>query len=49
MPDLRLTEAQAERLWGLDTLRCQALLETLVETAFLKRTGAGAYVRADAG
>ena len=49
MPDLRLTRAQVERLWGLDTLGCEALLEALVETEFLKRTGEGAYVRADAG
>jgi hypothetical protein len=38
MPGLRLNVAQAQRLWGLDALRCQAVLETLVETGVLACT-----------
>jgi hypothetical protein len=46
MPGLILTEAQAQRLWALDDRTCRLVLAILVERAFLKRTGAGAYVRA---
>ena len=42
MPGMRLTEAQARRLWNLDTASCQALLSTLVEDQFLFRTRDGA-------
>ena len=44
MPGLRLTIAQAQRLWGLDHTVCDALLGTLVETKFLFRTRDGAFV-----
>ena len=47
IPGLRLTKRQVERLWGLDTLTCEALLGALVETGFLRRTQSGAYVRED--
>ena len=47
MPGLRLTSAQASRLWGLDTATCQRLLRTLVESQFLARTPDGRYRRAD--
>lgn len=45
MPGLRLTEAQARRLWGLDAVTCSALLDTLVDTRFLIRTRDGAFMR----
>jgi len=45
MPGLRLTPAQARRLWGLDRELCDALLATLVEANFLSQTRDGAYVR----
>ena len=45
MPGLRLTEAQARRLWGLDTATCAALLEALIAARFLFRTRDGAYMR----
>jgi hypothetical protein len=48
MPGLRLTEAQARRLWGLDAAVCSALLDTLVASNFLFRTRDGAFMRADA-
>lgn len=47
MPGLRLTTAQAQRLWGLDRAVCDSLLGTLVEAKFLFRTRDGAFVRAD--
>jgi hypothetical protein len=49
MPGLHLTKSQVQRLWGLDTPTCEALLDVLVELRFLRRTRAGAYVRADSG
>ena len=47
MPGLRLTAAQAQRLWGLDRAACDALLSALVEAKFLFRTRDGAFVRSD--
>src|SRR5262249_17214506 len=47
MPSLRLTEAQARRLWGLDAAYCDALLATLVEAKFLFRTRDGAFMRVE--
>jgi hypothetical protein len=35
MPGLRLTCRQAQRLWGLDQLVCEALLAALVDVRFL--------------
>jgi hypothetical protein len=43
MPGLRLTPAQAQRLWGLDRESCQALLGALVEAEFLFKTQDGAF------
>lgn len=47
MPGLRLTEAQARRLWGLDAASCAALLGALVDARFLFRTRDGAFMRFD--
>jgi hypothetical protein len=47
MPGLRLTAAQAQRLWGLDAEVCGALLGALVEARFLSQTREGAFVRTD--
>ncbi len=47
MPGLRLTPAQARRLWGLERDVCDALLGALVDTKFLSQTRDGAYVRTD--
>jgi hypothetical protein len=47
MPGLKLTPAQAQRLWGLDRESCDTLLTELVTTAFLARTLDGAFVRRD--
>ena len=47
MPGLRLTPAQAQRLWGLDRDVCNALLGALVDAKFLAQTRDGAYIRVD--
>ena len=47
MPGLRLTKAQAQRLWGLDGKACDALLDALVDAKFLFRTRDGAFMRSD--
>jgi hypothetical protein len=47
MPGLRLTEAQARRLWGLDAAACRALLGALVDAQFLFRTRDGAFMRVE--
>jgi hypothetical protein len=45
MPGLKLTEAQARRLWDLDGDTCSLVLTTLLEERFLKCTPNGTYVR----
>ena len=47
MPGLRLTTAQAQRLWGLDRGACDTLLGALVDAKFLFRTRDGAFVKSD--
>jgi len=49
MPGLRLTEAQARRLWALEPALCSALLGALVEARFLFRTRDGAFMRVEPG
>jgi hypothetical protein len=49
MPGLQLTRSQAQRLWGVDASTCDALLDELVSSRFLKRTHSGTYARVDAG
>ena len=48
MPGLQLTLPQASRLWNTNIRVSQQVLDALVETAFLRRSGAY-YVRADSG
>ena len=45
MPGLRLTRPQVQRLFMLDSALCDAVLDALVESAFLARTADGLYVR----
>ena len=47
MPGLRVTEAQARRLWGLDAASCDALLGALVDAKFLFKTRDGAFMRVE--
>jgi hypothetical protein len=46
IPGLHLTKKQVQRLWGLDPLTCDTLLEILVTTKFLRQTHDESYVRA---
>lgn len=46
MPGLRLTFAQAMRLWGLDADDCQRVIDALIGACFLQRTSTGEVVRA---
>ena len=47
MPGLRLTPAQATRLWGLEHEACRAVIAALVATEFLRWTPSGAVTRAE--
>jgi hypothetical protein len=49
MPGLRLTEAQARRLWNLDEASCATVLGALIEANFLFRTRDGAFMRMEPG
>jgi hypothetical protein len=41
MPGMRLTPRQAARLFGLSEEGCRAVLDVLVESAYLRHTGTG--------
>jgi hypothetical protein len=45
MPGLRLTFAQAMRLWGLGEEDCHRVIDVLVRSCFLQRTETGEVVR----
>lgn len=47
MPGLQLTRPQICRLWGLDASLCDALIDRLQATDFLRVTSSGFYVMAD--
>jgi hypothetical protein len=46
MPGLKLTTAQAARLWAFDNALCEAVLIALVDARFLIHTHKSSYVRA---
>lgn len=46
MPGLRLTRKQAQRLWALDSDTCEAVLDTLEASRFLRHTREGEYLLA---
>src|SRR5688572_6067282 len=46
MPGLKLTKPQMRRLWGMDTVMCDALVDSLVAARVLQPTPSGAYVSA---
>lgn len=48
MPGLRLTPAQAARLWALDRPTSERVLDGLTVTGFLLKSRDGAYLRASA-
>ena len=45
MPGLRLTPAQATRLWGLEHEVCRQVIDALIAAAYLRWTAAGAVTR----
>ena len=45
MPGLQLTEAQAARLWCLDSALCGRVLAALVDARFLVRTRKAGFSR----
>ena len=45
MPGLRLRIEQAQRLWNLDRKMCERVLQSLVETNFLRQYSDNAYSR----
>lgn len=47
MPGLRLSIAQAQRLWSLDVKTCASVLEALLADRFLTCTSKGSYRRFD--
>jgi two-component system, NarL family, response regulator DesR len=49
MPGLRLTFAQACRLWQVDAATCETVLERLVREAFLHKTDNGTYIAVPSG
>jgi hypothetical protein len=46
VPGMSLTKPQVRRLWGLDPITCDAVIDALLNTGFLKRTRLDKYVRA---
>ena len=46
MPGLRLTRAQARRLWALDDTLCEAVLAALVDARFLVESRNASFIRA---
>ena len=46
MPGLRLTRAQARRLWALDDTLCEAVLSALVDARFLVESRNASFIRA---
>ena len=47
MPGLRLSLAQAQRLWSVDAKTCKSVLEALLADQFLASTSSGNYRRFD--
>jgi hypothetical protein len=43
MPGMQLTKPQIRRLWCLDEDACDALVDALVSSGFLRQTPRGAY------
>jgi hypothetical protein len=44
LPGLKVTFAQACRLWHADETKCLAALEALVDEGFLRRSASGAFI-----
>lgn len=46
MPGLRVTLAQAQRLWAVDQHMCEEVFGRLIRAGVLRRTTRGQFVRA---
>jgi hypothetical protein len=46
MPGLRVTLAQACRLWQVDVSTCEMLFDYLIRVGFLSKTDSGFYIAA---
>jgi len=44
MPGLKVTVAQAQRLWAIDPQTCERAIASLTESGFLARTRDGAVI-----
>lgn len=44
IPGLHLTKPQVQRLWGLEPKLCDAVLNQLVASSFLRKTARDAFV-----
>ena len=49
MPGMRLTREQVQRLCGVESEPCQAVLDSLVDANFLRLSRNGQYARATDG
>ena len=49
MPGLSLTKPQMQRLWSLEAVICDALVDALVTARVLRRTTTGTYVSVRSG
>jgi hypothetical protein len=47
MPGMHLTKPQVQRLFGLDAETCEAVLDELEKTHFLRCTDVNAFVKAE--
>jgi hypothetical protein len=47
IPGLFLTRAQVQRLWGLEPVVCDKVLDALVSARFLWQTREGGFARVD--
>ena len=47
MPGLKLTAAQAAKLWSVDAVLCDKILSALVESRFLMETANASFIRAE--
>ena len=49
IPDLALARAEIRRMWSMDDMTCDALLDALIEARFLRLTRNKRYIRAGGG
>jgi hypothetical protein len=45
LPTMRLTSAQARRLWHLDEVQCEGIFAALVDVGYLRKTSLGQFVK----